>query len=53
MDLDYYSYEYEDIIIRESHVNLLSEDLAALNAFTIAINTTLVAAVQAGAGNRT
>ena len=53
VDLDYYSYEYEDIITRESHVNLLSEDLAALNAFATANNTTLLAAVQAGAGNRT
>ncbi len=54
IDLDLYAYEYTDIITRESHSNLLSEDLAALNAFVTANpGTTLLGAVQAGAGNRT
>ncbi len=52
IDLDYYDYKYEDIITRESHVNLLKEDLEAINAYADANNTTLPVAVQAGAGNR-
>ena len=52
IDLDYYDYQYEDIITRESHVNLLREDLDALNAYKDANATTLLAAIQAGEGNR-
>jgi outer membrane receptor protein involved in Fe transport len=52
VDLDYYNYSYEDIITRESHVNLLREDLDALNAYMTANAGTLLEAVQAGAGNR-
>lgn len=52
IDLDYYNYEYEDIITRESHVNLLREDLEALNAYASENDTSLLEAVQAGAGNR-
>jgi outer membrane receptor protein involved in Fe transport len=51
VDLDYYNYSYEDIITRESHVNLLREDLDALNACMTANGGTLLEAVQAGAGN--
>ena len=52
IDLDYYNYEYEDIITRESHVNLLREDLEALNTYVTENDTSLLEAVQAGAGNR-
>ncbi|MBV26973.1 MAG: hypothetical protein CMQ13_02790 [Gammaproteobacteria bacterium] len=52
VDLAYYNYSYEDIITRESHVNLLREDLDALNACMTANAGTLLEAVQAGAGNR-
>ena len=52
IDLDYYNYEYEDIITREGHVNLLREDLDALNAYASENNTSLLEAVEAGAGNR-
>lgn len=52
IDLDYYDYQYEDIITRESHVNLLKEDLEALKAYATENNTTLLAAVQAGKGYR-
>lgn len=53
IDLDYYRYDYTDIITRESHANLLSEDLTALNAHVAANGGTLLQAVQAGVGNRT
>ena len=50
--LDYYNYEYQDLITRESHVNLLREDLEALNTYVTEHDTSLLEAVQAGAGNR-
>ncbi len=52
VDVDYYDYEYEDIITREDHETLLAEDLAELNAFVAANGGTLLDAVNAGAGNR-
>lgn len=53
LDADFYNYEYEDIITRESSVNLLSEDIAALRAYTAANpGSSFIDAVNAGAGNR-
>jgi len=52
IDLDYYDYEYTDIITRESSSNLLRDDIAGLDAY-IAANpgADYVAAMNAGAGN--
>ena len=53
VDLDYYEYEYEDIITRESSSNLLAEDNAALTAYVTANpGATYIDAVNAGVGNR-
>ena len=58
VDLDYYSYEYEDIIAREDHAGILAADIAALTAACLCVSGTsvvtadLVAAVDAGVGNR-
>ncbi|MFT5099096.1 MAG: iron complex outermembrane receptor protein [Candidatus Azotimanducaceae bacterium] len=53
VDLDYYNYDYEDIITRESSNNILTADNNAITAF-IAANPGLTAidAVNAGVGNR-
>lgn len=51
IDLDYYDYEYEDIITRQQTRTLLSEDNAALQA-AMAGGLTLIEAVDAGIGNR-
>ncbi|MCZ6854208.1 MAG: TonB-dependent receptor, partial [Gammaproteobacteria bacterium] len=52
IDIDYYDYDYEDIITRESHAILLAEDLALLGVFADDNGVTLAQAVAAGAGNR-
>ena len=60
IDLDYYDYEYTDIITRQSTARLLSEDNAALTAYkdanlggTCATDAACyVDAVNAGVGNR-
>ncbi len=53
VDVDYYTYDYTDIITRESPSTVLAADNASLRAF-IAANpgATLQSAVAAGAGNR-
>ena len=51
IDLDYYDYEYEDIIGREGFAGVLAGDEALLNA-AIAGGQTLTEAIAAGAGNR-
>ncbi len=54
IDVDYYNYQYEDIITREPSATLLAEDNAALAAFIDANpGASLIDAVNAGAGNRT
>ena len=52
IDLDYYNYEYKDIITRQSGPVLLTEDNAALNAHVAANGGSLLDAVNAGIGNR-
>ena len=53
IDVDYYDYEYTDIITRQSTARLLAEDNAALTAYVEANpGSTYVDAVNAGAGNR-
>ena len=53
VDVDYYNYDYTDIITRQSSATLLSEDNAALSAFVDANpGSTFVDAVNAGVGNR-
>lgn len=62
IDLDYYNYEYEQIITRESSARLLAEDNAAIQAWIAANipNSSCVSnncpdavfAINAGAGNR-
>ena len=53
LDIDYWNYEYEDIITRESSARLLREDNAALEAYVAAnAGATFVDAVAAGVGNR-
>ncbi|MEM7079167.1 MAG: TonB-dependent receptor [Pseudomonadota bacterium] len=52
IDLDYYSYEYSNIITRESSTTLLREDNIALQDYIDANGGTLLDAVNAGAGNR-
>jgi hypothetical protein len=51
IDLDYYDYEYEDIIGREGFAGVLAGDEALLNA-AIAGGQTLTEAIGAGVGNR-
>ncbi len=53
IDIDYYDYDYQDIITRQSSATLLREDNEALSAY-IAANTgaTFIDAVNAGVGNR-
>ena len=53
LDVDWFDYEYTDIITRESSATLLAEDNAALTQY-IADNpgASYVDAVNAGAGNR-
>ena len=57
IDVDYYNYEYEDIITRQSSSTLLAEDNAALEAYILANGLAedsagYIAAVNAGVGNR-
>lgn len=53
VDIDYWNYQYEDIITRESSAQLLAADNAALTAYRDANpGSTFVDAVNAGAGNR-
>jgi iron complex outermembrane receptor protein len=53
VDVDYYNYDYTDIITRQSSATLLGEDNAALSAFVAANpGSTFVDAVNAGVGNR-
>jgi iron complex outermembrane receptor protein len=51
LDLDYYNYEYEDILSRESYLSIVANDNADLNA-AVAGGQTLNAAIAAGVGNR-
>ena len=50
-DADYYNYEYEDILSRESYLSLIAADNAALNA-AIDGGQTITEAIDAGVGNR-
>ncbi len=53
IDIDFYDYNYEDIITRQDSANLLQADNAALQAFIDANpGASLVDALAAGAGNR-
>ena len=53
IDLDYYTYEYTDIITRENPSRLIAEDNAALVAYRAANpGASFIDAVEAGAGNR-
>ena len=60
IDIDYYDYEYTDIITRESSSTILAEDNAALEAYAetnmgdscVALSDCYIAAVDAGVGNR-
>ena len=53
VDFDYYSYEYTDIITRESSTTILREDNLALQAFVAANpGASILDAVNAGVGNR-
>ena len=51
-DADYYNYEYEDILSRESYLSIIAADNAALNA-AIDGGQTITEAIDAGVGNRT
>ncbi len=58
IDVDYYDYEYEDIITRESSSTILAEDNAALTAYAeanmggscVALSDCYIAAVKGGGG---
>ncbi|MCZ6854488.1 MAG: TonB-dependent receptor, partial [Gammaproteobacteria bacterium] len=60
IDVDYFTYEYEDIITREASATLLSQDNAALAAYALANlggscatnEQCYIDAVNAGVGNR-
>ncbi len=53
VDVDFWDYQYEDIITRESSAQLLAADNAALAAYVAANpGSTFVDAVNAGVGNR-
>ena len=52
VDLDYYDYEYEDIIGREGYKGILDADVAALQTAMDAGGITRIEAIAAGAGNR-
>lgn len=53
IDVDYYDYDYTDIITRQSSSTLLSEDNDALVAFVAANpGSSFIDAVDAGVGNR-
>ena len=53
LDLDYWEYEYTDIITRESGAQLLAADNAALQAYVDAnAGASYIDAVNAGVGNR-
>ncbi len=53
LDIDYYDYEYEDIITRQSSARLLAADNTALTDYVAANpGSTFVDAVNAGVGNR-
>ena len=51
IDLDYYDYDYEDIIGRENYTSVLESDEEALQE-AIAGGQTLLEAIGAGVGNR-
>ncbi|MEL0048700.1 MAG: TonB-dependent receptor, partial [Gammaproteobacteria bacterium] len=51
VDLDYYDYEYEDILSRESYLTIVGDDVKALKA-AVAGGQDLMAAINAGVGNR-
>jgi hypothetical protein len=48
LDMDYYDYEYEDILSRESYLSIVAADNAALSASSLSV----VDAIAAGVGNR-
>lgn len=60
IDLDYYDYQYEDIITRQASATLLAEDNAAIQAFVVGNGGTCTSgqctdaptAIAAGVGNR-
>lgn len=60
LDMDYFHYDYDDIITRESSSTLLAEDNAALAGYAAAnlggscgtLNDCYIDAVDAGVGNR-
>ncbi|MDA1073934.1 MAG: TonB-dependent receptor [Proteobacteria bacterium] len=59
IDVDYFAYEYEDIIVRQPSNNLLSADNAALQAYRVANQPACgtdrdcwIAGMNAGVGNR-
>lgn len=51
VDADWYNYEYEDILSRESYLTIVADDNTALNA-AIAGGQTVTEAIAAGVGNR-
>ena len=48
LDMDYYDYEYEDILSRQSYLSIVAADNAALSASSLSV----VDAIAAGVGNR-
>jgi len=50
-DADYYNYEYEDILSRQSYLSIVAADNAALNT-AITGGQTVTEAIAAGVGNR-
>ena len=51
IDVDYYSYDYTDILSRESYLTIVANDNAALNE-AITGGQTITEAIAAGVGNR-
>ena len=51
LDADWYNYDYEDIISRESYLTIVADDNAALNA-AIDGGQTIIEAIESGVGNR-
>jgi outer membrane receptor protein involved in Fe transport len=51
LDADWYNYDYEDIISRESYLSIVADDNAALNA-AIDGGQTIIEAIESGVGNR-
>ena len=50
-DADYYNYEYEDILSRQSYLSIIAADNTALNT-AITDGQTVTEAIAAGVGNR-